>query len=59
MWSGANTIFMAKKYKKQKIIGLDNDEKLIAFAEKKLKTFNLKNCSFSVCDIKNLKNKKI
>ncbi len=57
--AGANTIFMAKKYKNSTIIGLDNDEKLIEFAEKKLKTFNLKNCSFSVCDIKNLKNKKI
>ena len=56
--AGANTIFMAKKYKKAKIIGLDNNKKLIAFAKKKLKNSNLKNCSFSVCDIKNLKNKK-
>ena len=33
--AGANTIFMAKKYKNAKIIGLDNDEKLIKFAKKK------------------------
>ena len=56
--AGANTIFMAKKYKKAIIIGLDNNKKLIAFAKKKLKNSNLKNCSFSVCDIKKLKNKK-
>ena len=33
--AGANTIFMAKKYKKAIIIGLDNNKKLIAFAKKK------------------------
>ena len=35
--AGANTIFMAKKYKNSTIIGLDNDEKLIEFAKKNLK----------------------
>ncbi len=53
--AGANTLYMAKSFKKSKIIGLDKDRELINHANKIVKINKIKNCEFYNCDIKQIK----
>jgi len=55
--AGANTIYLAKKYKNSNFIGIDKNLNSIKYARNMVKKYKIKNCKFISKNIYNLKKK--
>ncbi len=55
--AGANTIYLAKKYKNSNFIGIDRNLNAIKYAQNMVKKYKIKNCKFISGNILNLKKK--